>query len=572
MLRSWLRGWLLGAAVSAAMAQGSSPFASGVWCGNVTTTSASAVVRLVSAGQKVRWQVSPNASLTTPIFSSAAATSASAGNTLTLTVQGLQPDTDYYYGVEVADVLRTETASRGRFHTFPLGRGSFRIAFASCSDFNAPNQSAYDAIVAERPLLFIHTGDLHYHDTNSTNPDDYRANYDAVLNQPNESALFRSTALAYIWDDHDSMGNDCDTTFIGRDTARAVYRERAPHYPIAAAAGGAIAQSFAIGRVRVIMTDTRSASDPATTAESASKTRLGAAQKTWFKQELITARDSGSPLILWVQTDPWIDPPRLGADTWAGWATERTELANFIRDNHITNLVMLAGDMHALAYDDGTNSDYATGGGAPFTVLQAASLTQGGSIKGGPYTGAPVPGSPQYGILEVYDNGGESVACRFLGMRVGEGVKLSYIFSTSNAASPDAQAFVNLSTLARIASAGDSVVAGFFVAGKVPRNVLVRAVGPSLAQFGVGDALTNPRLTVYQSNRALVTNDAWAPTTEAASLLTAAFDRAGAFRFISTASRDAAVLLTLAPGVYTVHMSSANGAPGSALVEVYDVP
>src|SRR5581483_5802062 len=176
---------------------------------------------------------------------------------------------------------------------------------------------------------------------------------------------------------------------------RTVYKERAPHYPIAPA-GGAIAQAFTIGRVRVIMTDTRSASTAATAKESATKSRLGATQKAWFKQELISARDSGFPLVLWVSTDPWIDTAQVGADTWGGWATERTEIANFIRDNRINNVVMLAGDMHALAYDDGAHSDYATGGGASFPVLQAASLTQAGSGKGGPYTGGPIPGTAQY--------------------------------------------------------------------------------------------------------------------------------------------------------------------------------
>ena len=93
-------------------AQNGSPFASGVWSGNVTPTSASVVVRLTSAGQRVRLQVSLNATLTPAVFSSAATTAAAAGNTLALSVQSLQPDTDYYYGIEIAGVLRAEAASR----------------------------------------------------------------------------------------------------------------------------------------------------------------------------------------------------------------------------------------------------------------------------------------------------------------------------------------------------------------------------------------------------------------------------------------------------------------------------
>ena len=65
--------------------------------------------------------------------------------------------------------------------------------------------------------------------------------------------------------------------------------------------------------------------------ESAAKTRMGAAQKTWFKQELITARDAGFPLILWVCPDPWIDRASVGVDTWGGYATERTAFGQLPR-------------------------------------------------------------------------------------------------------------------------------------------------------------------------------------------------------------------------------------------------
>jgi alkaline phosphatase D len=290
-----------------------------------------------------------------------------------LTVQGLQPDSDYYYGIEVAGVLRPEEMSRGRFHTFPIGRASFRVAFGSCSDFRLPDQRAFDAIREERPLLFIHMGDLHYIDTNTTVLEDYRANYDRVLSHATQGALYRSMATAYMWDDHDFTGDNSDSSSIGRDAARAVYRERVPHYSIGPT-GGTLGQAFTVGRVRFILTDLRSGSTPAGTRDSPSKSKMGAAQKSWFKQELINARDAGFPFIVWVNTMPWIAASQPGDDSWAGYATERTEIANFIRDNRINNLAMISGDMHGLAYDDGTHSDYATGGGAPLVVMHAAPL------------------------------------------------------------------------------------------------------------------------------------------------------------------------------------------------------
>lgn len=553
-----------------AFAQTGSPFVGGAWCGNVTPTSATVAVRLVGSGLRVRLVVSQNENLSAPIYSSAVNTAATAGNSVKLTVQSLKPDTDYYYGIEVANVLRTESESRGRFTTFPLGRGSFKIAFGSCGDFRHADQRAFDAIREARPLMFIHMGDLHYSDTNSTAADDYRANYDNVLSHSKQGGMFRSLAMAYMWDDHDYCGNDADGAAVGRDAARATYRERVPHYPIASA-GGTIAQAFTIGRVRVIMTDLRSAATATSARESASKTRMGATQKAWFKQELINSRDAGYPLVLWVNPDPWIAPARVGDDTWGGHATERTEIANFIRDNRINNLVLLSGDMHGLAYDDGSNSDFATGGGAPLTVLHAAALTSEPSLKGGPYSGGALPGTAQYGILEVYDNGGPSVACRFLGMRVGEGAKLTHIFSSSAQATKE-HALVNISTLARVNAPEEAVVTGFVISSAATREVLVRAIGPTLSAFGINDAMRRPQLAVYNGETLVATNEAWAPDEATETRLTMAFDRAGAFRLIENTSRDAALLLTLSQGAYTVRVKNGDGTPGAALLEVYDLP
>ena len=573
----------LGLLGSEAFAQPPSPFTSGVWCGNVTATTASVVVRLAAAGTPVRLQVSRDETLAAPVFSAAVVATAAVGNAVKLSVQGLQSDIDYFYGIEVAGVVSAEPRSRGRFHTFPVGAASFRLAFASCGDFHAADQSAFDAIAAEHPLLFIDTGDLYYSEINSTNVDDYRDNYDSVLNQPNESALFRSLALAYVWDDHDYCGNNTDRTAVGRGTALAAFKERVPHYPLSADAGATVAQAFTIGRVRVIMTDLRSAADPANQPESPAKTRLGIAQKAWFKQELVSARDGGFPLILWISTTPWINRAGADDDAWGSWATEREELANFFRDNRIANLVLLAGDMHALAYDNGTNSDYATGGGAPLPVLQAAALTAPGEAKDGRYTGGPLLGSQQYGILEVYDTGGPTIACRFLGMKVGQGPKLSYTFSTTSAsgngadpgtivsasASPAGQ-LANVSARTQVGSGTSGLIEGFVVTGPQggPKQVLVRGVGPALQEFGVTGVLGQPVLSVFDAmGRLVATNRGWSNTANVAAL-EAATASVGAFA-LPKDSADTALLLGLTPGAYTLQVVGAGQSAGIALGEMY---
>lgn len=572
MIRSFLILGLFvcGALVRAQTAADASPFVGGVWAGNVTPTSATVSIRLNAPGLRVRLQVSQSESLVPAVYSTVVTTAAASGHTAKLTVQGLVPDTDYFYGIEVGGVLRREPVSRGRFTTFPLGKASFKIAFSSCGDFRAADQRAFPAIIAEKPLAFIHMGDLHYSDTNSTVAEDYRVNYDQVLGHAVQGPLFRAMPVIYTWDDHDYAGNDSDSTATGRGTARSAYRERVPHYPIGPG-DGTIGQAFTIGRVRFIMTDLRSAALPASLRESSTKTKLGSAQKAWLKQELINARDNAFPLIVWVSTHPWIAPAKLGDDSWAGYATERAEIANFLRDNRVSNVAIISGDMHGLAFDDGTNSDYATGGGAPITVLHGAALTQSPSTKGGPYSGGVVPGSAQYGVLEVFDNGGTSVACRYLGTHAAEGRKLTHIFSSSAAGAGD-HAIVNISTLGKVGAGGETLVSGFVTSGTANRTVLVRAIGPTLAAFGVTDALAQPVLSVYQGTRLVATNTAWGGVNGAsADALTDAFDRAGAFRLVDEGSRDAALILSLPPGAYTVQVKSADAAGGSALLEVYEL-
>ena len=570
--------WL--AAVGPTFAQTASPFVSGVWSGNVTPTSATVTVRLNASALRVRLVVSTNEGLTPAVFSPVVTTAAAAGNVVALDIEGLQPATEYNYGIEVAGVLRTEPNSRGRFRTFPQGASSFRLAFSACGDIADSDQRAYEAIAAEQPLLFLHMGDFNYSDTNSTLTEDYRKNYDNVLNHPIQGALYRNVPVAYMWDDHDFAGNDTNGTAIGVTAARTAYRDYVPHYPIAVT-GGTIGQSFTVGRVRIIMTDLRSASGAATVAESATKTRLGATQKAWFKQELITARDAGFPLIIWVSTVPWIGAPQLGNDTWAGYSTERTEIANFIKDNRVRNVVVISGDMHALAYDDGSNSDYALGGGAPLVVMQAAPLTRLGEPKGGPYTAGPVLGTGQYGLLDITDTGGASVLCRFSGVRVAEGAKLVFQFVASangivvngGVASPTSindHSFVNISTRGRLTTATDTLIAGFVIGGTTTRNVLLRAVGPSLATFNVPDALARPALRLFRGNTVVASNEDW--TIADPERLIAAFDRVGAFRFASNTSRDAAMLVALPPGAYTMQASGVNGSTGTLLVEAYEVP
>lgn len=123
----------------------------------------------------------------------------------------------------------------------------------------------------------------------------------------------------------------------------------------------------------------------------------------------------------------------------------------------------------------------------------------------------------------------------------------------------------NLSTRARV-TAENPLILGFAVAGSESRTLLVRAIGPALAGFGVGDALAGTRLQIHDSSGAvIVANESW----ETADGITQVSARSGAFP-LAAGSADSAAVVTLAPGVYTMQIVDTAGAGGIALAEIYD--
>lgn len=129
----------------------------------------------------------------------------------------------------------------------------------------------------------------------------------------------------------------------------------------------------------------------------------------------------------------------------------------------------------------------------------------------------------------------------------------------------------NVSSRAQTGSGANVHVGGFSVTGPKPRQLLVRGVGPGLANFGVAGVLTDPMLEIFNaSGEMILANDNWGSATNSAEVRTAT-TAAGAFA-LADGSRDSAVLVTLDPGSYTVQVSGVSGTTGISLVEVYEVP
>jgi hypothetical protein len=135
---------------------------------------------------------------------------------------------------------------------------------------------------------------------------------------------------------------------------------------------------------------------------------------------------------------------------------------------------------------------------------------------------------------------------------------------------PPPARLVNLSTRGRIAHATDSFTIGFTLGEAGTATVLLRATGPALARFGVGDAHPAPRLEVYRGANLLAANEGWDQAGSNAAQIGGATASVGAFP-LAAGSRDAAMLLLLDAGNYTAVLKGVNGTTGELLAEIYDV-
>ena len=142
------------------------------------------------------------------------------------------------------------------------------------------------------------------------------------------------------------------------------------------------------------------------------------------------------------------------------------------------------------------------------------------------------------------------------------------------------QRLVNISSRSVVGNGENVLISGFVVTGNAPKRVLIRGVGPALAGHGVTAVVADPVLRVYdRTQTAIAYNDDWgAPVSislgqvsATAAEIVEANTRVGAFA-LEAVSKDAAVIITLDPGIYTVVLSDGRSAGGSAMIEVYELP
>lgn len=151
------------------------------------------------------------------------------------------------------------------------------------------------------------------------------------------------------------------------------------------------------------------------------------------------------------------------------------------------------------------------------------------------------------------------------------GIALAEAYDAAGDAANSAR-LINVSARTKVGSGADILIAGFVIQGNVPKQVLIRAVGPTLAGFGVPGVLADPQLALFKQGNAtpVQQNDNWMQGATAAQIGLAAA-QVGAFSLPAN-SRDAALIVNLDPGAYTAQVSGVGGSTGTALIEIYEVP
>jgi Bacterial Ig domain len=128
----------------------------------------------------------------------------------------------------------------------------------------------------------------------------------------------------------------------------------------------------------------------------------------------------------------------------------------------------------------------------------------------------------------------------------------------------------NLATRGQVGTGADILIAGFVVGGSSPKQLLVRAIGPTLATFNVPGVVSATELQLFQGGTMLYSNTGWSSTPVNATAVSNADLQVGAFA-LPTGSADSALVGTFAPGSYTAMVSGVGGATGVGLVEIYDL-
>ena len=235
-------------------------------------------------------------------------------------------------------------------------------------------------------------------------------------------------------------------------------------------------------------------------------------------------------------------------------------LMQVVAQEHISGSPVISSSSSVIATTGNPFLFAITATGSP-TSYSASGLPSGLSINPatGVISGTPTGTGTYTASISVTNANGTTVSS--LTITIGSASTTPFVPASTS----PSNRLVNLSCRADL-TGSQVLIAGFVVSGTSSKTLVVRAVGPGLAQFNVPGYLVTPELQVFNSAGTMIyQNSTWGGT----SALIAAFQRVGAFA-LATGSADAALEVSLPAGSYTMHAFDPNGNGGVVLAEIYD--
>lgn len=312
------------------------------------------------------------------------------------------------YEILVDDIVRRTETTR----TLPSGN-TLRILMGSC--FDTFTSAFFALALARDPDLILDGGD-HGYFWLSNSPNGPTAPGDVAAIRTIKEPMLRAAAVqslygkipsVLLYSDCDGAGANSDSTFLGftSNAVQLAHRQIFAHggLPMADNQGRVIVWK----RWRIVATDELTMASDKMATDNASKTKLGAAQKAWFKTQIDIAAAEGQAIV-WFGDGPF-HPAKVTSGTsneWSRYDTERQELANYAKLKGVnTRMARVNGDRHALGADTGVNNPFAniaTVNAAPFhTTANPLGLT----ASEGSWPPVQTNSSRQYAILELFDDG-----------------------------------------------------------------------------------------------------------------------------------------------------------------------
>lgn len=351
----------------------------------------------------------------------------------------LSSNTQYFYSLvfiesqtldpEVfASIYSNQKFKEFSFSTFgiALTRYNFTFGAASCAKSNSESP-VFNSLRNEKLNFFIHMGDLHYMDILENKIEKFYEAYYSVFNSSTQKPFFQNTPVFYVWDDHDfGYGPEPNC----RPAVTQAFRDFVPYGPLKnflpsddelvfpdiapisnkdaseyerTSGEFGIFRSFLVGRCLFIIMDLRSF------MEAQENDVLGNEQMNWLENQIrFAGKNEEVRQIFIVSSFPWITEAKFAE--WAPYTSTQQKISDWVLqyiEGTNKHIMMLSGDAHMIAFDDGKNNRF---GGFP--IVQAASLDQRGSCKGGPYSHGLEQGPGHYASIEVNDYKNDTICVK----------------------------------------------------------------------------------------------------------------------------------------------------------------